>query len=106
MGEPIRLWRDGEERTVYGRAMMEALIVEGWTTEAPRPELPVMSFVAPPAGGIPQPVGAEAPQAPAPAKPAKRRGGEYGAGAGTQRVVDAEKIAEAGAERKAEGRGR
>ena len=106
MGEPIRLWRNGEERTVYGRALVAALIVEGWTTEAPRPELPVMSFVAPPAGGMPQPVGAEAPQAPAPAKPAKRRGGEYGVGAGTQRVVDAEKIAEAGAERKEEGRGR
>ena len=102
MGEPIRLWRDGEERTVYGRALVAALIVEGWTAEAPRPELPV----APPAGGMPQPVGAEAPQAPAPAKPAKRRGGECGVGAGTQRVVDAEKIAEAGAERKEEGRGR
>lgn len=105
MGEPIRLWRNGEERTVYGRALVAALIVEGWTTEAPRPELPVV----PPAEEMPQPVGAEAPQAPAPAKPAKpakRRGGEYGAGAGTQRVVDAEKIAEAGAERKAEGRGR
>lgn len=102
MGEPIRLWRNGEERTVYGRALAETLIVEGWTTEAPRHD---GQFGAP-AEEMPQPVGAEAPQAPAPAKPAKRRGGEYGVGAGTQRVVDAEKIAEAGAERKEEGRGR
>ena len=106
MGEPIRLWRNGEERTVYGPAMVEALIVEGWTTEAPLPELPVVSSVVSSAEEMPQPVGAEAPQAPAPVKPAKRRGGEYGAGAGTQRVVDAEKIAEVGAERKEEGRGR
>lgn len=102
MGEPIRLWRNGEERTVYGRALAETLIVEGWTAEAPRHELSGVSF----AEEMPQPLAADAPQAPAPAKPAKRRGGEYGVGAGTQRVVDAEKIAEAGAERKEEGRGR
>ena len=73
------------------------------TTAPARSAAPAVSS----AEEMPQPIGAEAPPpAPAPAKPAKRRGGEYGAGAGTQRAVDAEKIAEAGAERKAEGRGR
>ena len=106
MGEPIRLWRNGEERTVYGRALVEALIVEGWTTEAPRPESSAVSSAVSSAEEMRQPVGADAPQAPTPAKPAKCRGGEYGIGAGTQRVVDGRKLAEVAAERKEKGRGR
>ena len=91
MGEPIRLWRGDEETTVNGRNEADALVAQGWAV-GPRPV-----DVEPVKAADVLPAMDEAPT-PDP-KPVKKRAGEYGAGAGTQRVTDKAKLAEVKEER-------
>ena len=96
MGEPIRLWKGKEEVTVMGRAEADALVAKGWMV-GPRP-IDVEPIKAADALAAAQPAHAPAPE---PEKPVKKKAGEYGTGAGTQRTVTKAQQAEVKAERAA-----
>jgi len=96
VGEPIKMYKGKDTTTAYGPAAMGALLRAGWQVGEPRQ---VAAHVTDDYGNdlTPAPAMDEAPT-PA-AHPTKKRAGEYGTAAGTQRVVDKAKLREVKEER-------
>ncbi len=105
MGEPIRLWKGAKEVVVHSRSEADELAAHGWMV-GPKPLEPDDPTLREVLAGA-EVLHAPAPDAPqgdaapeAPAKPVKKRAGEYGSGPGTTTgKVDKAKIAEVKAER-------